>query len=169
MSEARLEILNNIRKSLTAGEPKTSQRTSELRARLKYTAPQIQPGFTDDNLTRFCEKHVAVHGTYEFIKLVDIEAAVLKYLQGLDIDPQIHLGAGPCLDQVKWSEGVFTYKKRADKNTRVAVSEAFAAVTDSKISAVLSPTTLINRPIRAAKSIFRVAFMRKSVEIAATL
>ena len=41
--------------------------------------------------------------------------------------------------------------------------------TYSKISAVLSPTTLINRPIHAAKSIFRVAFMRKSVEIAATL
>ena len=142
MSEARLEILNNIRKSLTAGEPKTSQRTSELRARLKYTAPQIQPGFTDDNLTRFCEKHVAVHGTYEFIKLVDIEAAVLQYLQGLDIDPQIHLGAGPCLDQVKWSEGVFTYKS-ADKNTRVAVSEAFAAVAETGTLVMCSGSDLL--------------------------
>ena len=131
MSEARLEILSNIRKSLTAGEPKTSQRTSELRARLKGTAPQIQPRFAEDNLTRFCEKHVAVHGTYELIKSVDIEAAVIRYLQGLEIDPQIHLGAGPCLDQVGWSEGVFTYKKSADKNTRVAVSEAFAAVAET--------------------------------------
>ena len=143
MSEARLEILNNIRKSLTAGEPKTSQRTSELRARLKYTAPQLQPGFTDDNLTRFCEKHVAVHGTYEFIKLVDIEAAVLQYLQGLDIDPQIHLGAGPCLDQVKWSEDVFTYKKSADKNTRVAVSEAFAAVAETGTLVMCSGSDLL--------------------------
>ena len=131
MSEARLEILNNIRKSLTAGEPKTSQRTSELRARLKSTAPQIQPKFTDDNLTRFCEKHVAVHGTYELIKRVDIETAVLRYLHGLEIDPQIHLGAGPCLDQVVWSENVFIYKKSADKNTRVAVSEAFAAIAET--------------------------------------
>ena len=143
MSEARLEILSNIRKSLTAGEPKTSQRTSELRARLKGTAPQIQPRFAEDNLTRFCEKHVAVHGTYELIKSVDIEAAVIRYLQGLEIDPQIHLGAGPCLDQLEWPEGVFTYKKSADKNTRVAVSEAFAAVAETGTLVMCSGSDLL--------------------------
>jgi L-lactate dehydrogenase complex protein LldG len=94
-------------------------------------------------LTRFCEKHVAVHGTYELIKSVDIEAAVIRYLQGLEIDPQIHLGAGPCLDQVGWSEGVFTYKKSADKNTRVAVSEAFAAVAETGTLVMCSGSDLL--------------------------
>lgn len=128
---ARQEILRSIRQSLAAGEPRTRQRIDELRARLRTTSPKVQPQFDDDLLARFCQKHVNVHGTYERIRRSEIEVAVLRHLKGLEIDPQLHVGSGPILQTVKWSEHVFTYSKGADKNTRVALSEAFAAVAET--------------------------------------
>jgi len=131
MTSARDEILGTLRKSLAAGDPRTLRRLEELRSRIQNSLPQVQPHFDDDLLTRFCQKHVAVHGTYDRISSDGIEAAVVRYLAGLGLDAQWHLGGGPLLDETRWTDQVFVYRKGADENTKVAVSEAFAAVAET--------------------------------------
>ncbi|MGA0342606.1 MAG: lactate utilization protein C [Gammaproteobacteria bacterium] len=131
MNEAREQILSTIRRSLKGGEPKTMRRLDELQARLSRTTPMVQPHVDDDLLALFCLKHVAVHGTYERLPADQIEEGVRRHLRGLEVDPQFCLGGGPLLDQVAWSDEVFTYRKSADKDTRVAVSEAFAGVSET--------------------------------------
>ncbi len=131
MSDARSQILATIRRSLNGGEPKTDQRIEELRSRLRHTSPKVQPHLDDDPLSRFCIKHAAVHGTYERLAFEQIEAGVQRHLRSVGVDPQFCLGGGPLLDQVKWSDEVFPYRRSADKDTRVAVSEAFAGVSET--------------------------------------
>ncbi|MAF08067.1 MAG: lactate utilization protein C [Acidiferrobacteraceae bacterium] len=131
MTQAREEILGTIRKSLAAGDPRTPRRLEELKSRIQDSAPQVQPYFDDDLLTRFCQKHVAVHGTYERIRKDGIEAAVVRHLTGLGLDTQWHTGVGPLLDATRWSDQVFVYRKCADKDTKVALTEAFAAVAET--------------------------------------
>ncbi len=99
MTSARDEILGTLRKSLAAGDPRTLRRLEELRSRIQNSEPQVQPRFEDDLLTRFCQKHVTVHGTYDRISSTGIEAAMVRYLAGLGLDAQWHLGSGPLLDE----------------------------------------------------------------------
>ena len=131
MTSARDEILGTLRKSLAAGDPRTPRRLEELRSRIQNSEPQVQPRFDDDLLMRFCQKHVAVHGTYDRIAREGIEAAMVSYLAGLGLDAQWHLGSGPLLDETRWTDQVFVYRKGADKETKVALSEAFAAVAET--------------------------------------
>jgi L-lactate dehydrogenase complex protein LldG len=49
----------------------------------------------------------------------------------LGLDAQWHLGSGPLLDETHWTDQVFVYRKGADKDTKVALSEAFAAVAET--------------------------------------
>ena len=131
MTEARTQILANIRSALTGGEPRTPLRMNELKARIESSTPKAQPQFEDELLNRFCQKHVAVHGTYERVTAQDLEGGVLRHIGAHQVDPQLYLGAGPLLDAVQWSAQVFTYFKSADQHTQVAVSEAFAAIAET--------------------------------------
>jgi L-lactate dehydrogenase complex protein LldG len=142
MNRARDQILGTIRKSLAAGEPRTLKRLEELKSRIQHSRPQVQPEFDDDLLSRFCQKHVAVHGTYDRISVEQIESAVVKHLAGMGLDAQWHLGSGPLLDATQWTDSVFVYRKGADKNTKVALSEAVAAVAETGTLVVCSGPTV---------------------------
>ena len=131
MNRARDQILSAIRKSLADGEPRTTARLEELRSRIQNSRPQVQPEFDDELLARFCQKHVAVHGTYERISAKDVESAVVKHLASMGLDAQWHLGSGPVLDATQWTEKVFVYRKGADRDTKAALSEAVAAVAET--------------------------------------
>jgi len=93
-------------------------------------------------LSRFCQKHVAVHGTYDRISVEQIESAVVKHLAGMGLDAQWHLGSGPLLDATQWTDSVFVYRKAADKDTKVALSEAVAAVAETGTLVVCSGPTV---------------------------
>ncbi len=142
MNRARDQILGTIRKSLAAGEPRTLKRLEELKSRIQHSRPQVQPEFDDELLNRFCQKHVAVHGTYDRISVEQIESAVVKHLAGMGLDAQWHLGSGPLLDVTQWTDSVFVYRKGADKNTKVALSEAVAAVAETGTLVVCSGPTV---------------------------
>ena len=143
MNRARDQILGTIRKSLADGEPRTARRLEELRSRIQNSRPQVQPEFDDDDLlARFCQKHVAVHGTYDRISAKDIESAVVKHLASMGLDAQWHLGSGPLLDATPWTDKVFVYRKGADRDTKAALSEAVAAVAETGTLVVCSGPTV---------------------------
>lgn len=142
MNRARDQILGTIRKSLADGEPRTAARLEELRFRIQNSRPQVQPEFDDDLLIRFCQKHVAVHGTYDRISVKDIESAVVEHLASMGLDAQWHLGSGPLLDATQWTDKVFVYRKGADRNTKVALSEAVAAVAETGTLVMCSGPTV---------------------------
>ncbi|MBT6785934.1 MAG: hypothetical protein HOA43_00965, partial [Acidiferrobacteraceae bacterium] len=48
MTEARTQILANIRSALTGGEPRTPLRMNELKARIESSTPKAQPHFEDE-------------------------------------------------------------------------------------------------------------------------
>jgi len=56
MTEARTQILANIRSALTGGEPRTPLRMNELKARIESSTPKAQPQFEDDLLNTLLPK-----------------------------------------------------------------------------------------------------------------
>ncbi|MBP81515.1 MAG: lactate utilization protein C [Acidiferrobacteraceae bacterium] len=138
MSDARTEILGAVRSALESGEPRTAAHLKELKARIKQSVPHVQPQLDDDLLSQFCGKHVAVHGTYERVERSEVAAAVLRHLKGLDIPPVLLLGGGVILDQVQWPQEVVIERRQAQKEDRVAVSEAFAGIAETGTLVMLS-------------------------------
>ncbi|HCV20226.1 MAG: LUD domain-containing protein [Arenicellales bacterium] len=131
MSSARKETLEAIRTALVGSEPRTSEHLQELKARIQESVPHLQPQLDGDLLTHFCEKHIAVHGTYERVGRAGVATAVLRHLDSLGIPRELLVGAGPILDQVQWPEQVVVERRSANKDDCVALSEAFAGIAES--------------------------------------
>ena len=65
MSDARTAILTTVRRSLTGGEQRSNAARAAAEERIQSARVGVQPTVTGDLLERYCDKHVAVHGTFD--------------------------------------------------------------------------------------------------------
>ena len=82
MNDRRTGIIASDRASLTGGKERSSVTREAIQERIQSARLQVQPSLTGDFLERYCEKHVAVHGTFDRLTgTTGIIDAVDHYLQ----------------------------------------------------------------------------------------
>ena len=138
MTQARETILGRIRGAL--GEQVRDKAQLEwVSNRISASKPSVQPAVEGPLLLKFCEKHTAVHGTYERVPdRTQVPAAVLRHLKAYEIAPDILVGKGSLLDEIGWPTDMAAECRPATIEDRVAVSEAFAGVAETGTLVLLS-------------------------------
>lgn len=138
MTQARETILGRIRGAL--GEQVRDKAQLEwVSNRISASKPSVQPAVEGPLLLKFCEKHTAVHGTYERVPdRTQVPAAVLRHLKAYEIAPDILVGKGSLLDEIRWPSDIVAERRPATIEDRVAVSEAFAGVAETGTLVLLS-------------------------------
>jgi L-lactate dehydrogenase complex protein LldG len=132
MSDSRASILSAIRHSLMEGGQRSKAVLDILEERLRFARPEVQPSFEGDLVEKFCEKHVAVHGTFERVTGVDaIVEVVENHLHSHSMTPNILVGAGKMLDLIKWPVDWQVDRRPATAVDRIMVSEAVAGIAET--------------------------------------
>ena len=132
MSDARTAILTAVRRSLTGGEQRSNAARAAAEERIQSARVQVQPTVTGDLLERYCDKHVAVHGTFDRLTgTTGIIGALDHYLQKHGLIRQLVSGAGPILDDLDWPDGWQVEWRPAGTLDRIVISEAFAGIAET--------------------------------------
>ena len=102
MTQGREAILGRIRGAL-GNQERDKVQLDWVSHRVSASKPLVQPGVEGPLLLKFCEKHTAVHGTYERVPdRTQVPAAVLRHLKAYEIAPDILVGKGSLLDKIGW-------------------------------------------------------------------
>ena len=90
MSDARSTILASVRSSLIQGEQRSIASRNIVEERILHPGISIQPSVNDDLLVAYCEKHEAVHGTFDRLSQEgDIVEALVCYLNKHNLNPEL--------------------------------------------------------------------------------
>ena len=139
MNDSRTAILTSVRDSLTGGKERSSATREIIQERIQSARLQVQPSITGDLLERYCDKHVAVHGTFDRLTgTTGIIDALDHYLQKHELTPELITGAGAILDGLDWPEGWQVERRPAGVLDRIVISEAFAGIAETGTLAFLS-------------------------------
>ena len=85
MTDAKSDILQAVRSSLDLGEQHSASRVELVEKRISASEAHVQPLVEDPLIQRFCDKHAAVHGTYERVAgLAEVPSAILRHLTARD-------------------------------------------------------------------------------------
>ena len=123
MSDARTAILTAVRRSLTGGEQRSNAARAAAEERIQSARVGVQPTVTGDLLERYCDKHVAVHGTFDRLTgTTGIIDALDHYLQKHGLIRQLVSGAGPILDGLDWPDGWQVEWRPAGTLDRIVIS-----------------------------------------------
>ena len=86
MTDSRNDILQAVRSSLAVGKQRSPSRVELVEKRISASRAHVQPFVEDSLIQRFCDKHAAVHGTYERVAgLVEVPPAILRHLAAIDL------------------------------------------------------------------------------------
>ena len=139
MSDSRAAILASVRDSLTGGKERSSASREIIQERIQSARLQVQPSITVDLLERYCDKHVAVHGTFDRLTgTTGIIDALDHYLQKHELPPELITGAGAILDGLDWPDRWQVERRPAGVLDRIVISEAFAGIAETGTLAFLS-------------------------------
>ena len=139
MTDARSEILQAVRSSLAIGEQRSVSRAELVEKRILKSEAHIQPLVEDPLIQRFCDKHAAVHGTYERVAdLAEVPSAILRHLTNMESPIEILVGQGELLDAVLWPDNISVEKRPATVEDSAAISEAYAGIAETGTLVLLS-------------------------------
>ena len=139
MSDSRAAILSSVRDSLTGGKKRSSATREVIQDRIQRARLQVQPTITGDLLERYCDKHVAVHGTFDHLTgATGIIDALDHYLQKHELTPKLISGSGAILDSLVWPDGWHIERRPAEVLDRIVISEAFAGIAETGTLVFLS-------------------------------
>ena len=139
MTDARSEILQAVRSSLDLGEQRSASRVELVEKRISASEAHVQPLVEDPLIQRFCDKHAAVHGTYERVAgLAEVPSAILRHLTAKEIPIELLVGQGELLDAVLWPSDMSVEKRPATVDDSVAISEAYAGIAETGTLVLLS-------------------------------
>ncbi|GIS91651.1 MAG: hypothetical protein CM1200mP20_16920 [Pseudomonadota bacterium] len=137
MTQGREAILGRIRGAL--GNQAATRSAGLGVDRVSASKPLVQPGVEGPLLLKFCEKHTAVHGTYERVPdRTQVPAAVLRHLKAYEIAPEFWSARGVYWMRLAgrpiWPPSAGLRRLR----TRGAVSEALPGVAETGTLVLLS-------------------------------
>ena len=140
MSEARSQIIRNIRASLGRGDLSDSVK-AELRTRISEPEQGIRPRFDQDLAERFGEKLKSVAGTLTRVAtLDDVPGAVEQYLDQYQLNKNMVMSNHPVLNAIEWPEDWKIEQRPARGEDTVSITGAHAGIAETGTVAILSGT-----------------------------
>jgi L-lactate dehydrogenase complex protein LldG len=147
MSDARAQILGNIRHSLrrTGALEHSVQRM--LEERLAHPEVHVQPRVEGTPVDRFIAKVEGVSGTTARVSaLADVPQALIDYLTVQSLPLTVVMATQAPLNEINWPNSLNIEHRPARREDRIAVTGAFAGIAETGTLVLLSgpqsPTTL---------------------------
>ena len=139
MTDARSDILQAVRSSLGIGEQRSASRAELVEKRILTSEAHVQPLVEGPLIQRFCDKHAAVHGTYErVLDLAGVPSAILRHLTAVESPIELLVGQGELLDAVLWPDNISVEKRPATVEDSASISEAYAGIAETGTLVLLS-------------------------------
>ena len=147
MSDAREQVLANIRRALKRSEPLSGATREALSTRTRAHPLAVQPHYAQASVERFVAKIQAVSGMVTRVNsLGDVAAVVEQHVQRFALPHDLLVASDPLLDAIVWSNRFKVEHRRAVGADRVSVTTSFAGVAETGsvvlLSSRFSPTTL---------------------------
>ena len=139
MTDSRNDILQAVRSALAVGKQRSPSSVELVEKRISASRAHVQPFVEDSLIQRFCDKHAAVHGTYERVAdLAEVPSAVLRHLTAIESPIELLVGQGELLDAVLWPDNISVEKRPATVEDSAAISEAYAGIAETGTLVLLS-------------------------------
>jgi L-lactate dehydrogenase complex protein LldG len=147
MSDAREQVLTNIRAALNRAGPLPDSIARSLQGRLSRPRANLKPAIGDDTIAHFIEKLESVSGKITRVASIDKAAEVVaRHLESFDLGDNLVVAPDPALEGIPWSNRLGVERRAAAGGDRLSVTGAYAAVAETGSLVLLSspdsPTTL---------------------------
>jgi len=147
MSDAREQVLANIRAALNRAGPLPDSIARSLQGRLSRPRANLKPAIGDDTIAHFIEKLESVSGKITRVASIDKAAEVVaRHLESFDLGDNLVVAPDPALEGIPWSNRLGVERRAAAGGDRLSVTGAYAAVAETGSLVLLSspdsPTTL---------------------------
>ncbi len=147
MSDAREQVLANIRGALNREGPLPDSIARSLQGRLSRPRANLKPAIGDDLTAYFIEKLESVSGKVTRVASIDeVAAVVARHLERFDLGDALVVAPDPALQGIPWSNRLRVERRAAAGGDRLSVTGAYAAVAETGslvlLSSPESPTTL---------------------------
>lgn len=147
MSDARKQVLTNIRAALNRAGPLPDSVASTLQERLTRARANLKPAIGADAITHFIDKLESVSGKVTRVATIDkVAEVVAEHLQSFGLGNALVVAPDPALEGIPWSNRLRVERRAAAGGDRVTVTGAYAAVAETGslvlLSSPESPTTL---------------------------
>ncbi len=147
MSDAREQVLTNIRAALNRESPLPDSITRSLQGRLSRPRANLKPAIGDDAIAHFIEKLESVSGKVTRVASLDqVADEVARHLESFDLGEALVVAPDPALQGIPWSNRLGVERRAAAGGDRLSVTGAYAAVAETGslvlLSSPESPTTL---------------------------
>jgi L-lactate dehydrogenase complex protein LldG len=147
MSDAREQVLTNIRAALNRAGPLPDSVARMLQGRLSRPRPNIKPAIGADRVAHFIDKLRSVSGQVTRVASIDkVADVVAEHLRRYDLGEAIVVAPDASLEGIPWSNRLRVQRRAGVGADRVTVTGAYAAVAETGslvlLSAPESPTTL---------------------------
>ncbi len=147
MSDAREQVLTNIRVALNREGPLPDSIARSLQGRLSRPRANLKPAIGDDVTAHFIEKLESVSGKVTRVASIDkVAEVVARHLESFELGESLVVAPDPALDGIPWSNRLSVERRAAAGSDRLSVTGAYAAVAETGslvlLSSPESPTTL---------------------------
>jgi len=147
MSDARKQVLTNIRTALNRAGPLPDTVARSLHGRLTRPRANLKPAIGSDAIAHFIAKLESVSGMVTRVAALDKVAEVVAgHLERFDLGDALVVAPDPRLEGIPWSNRLSVERRAAAGGDRVTVTGAYAAVAETGslvlLSGPQSPTTL---------------------------
>lgn len=147
MSNAREQILRDIRRSLRRTGPLEQSVEHTLDTRTRNHEIHVQPLVGGDPVVRFVAKMQMVAGSVTRVpSLADVPKALTDYLKLHALSLQVVMAGDAMFESLVWPDELGIEKRAAKRDDAVSVTGAFAAVAETGSVVLVSnenyPTTL---------------------------
>ena len=147
MSDARAQILENIRHSLRRADALEQSVQRALEKRLATPEVHVQPRVEGALADRFVVKLEGVAGTTTRVStLADVPQALIDYLTAQSLSPTVVMATQAPLSEISWPHSITIEHRPARREDRISVTGAFAGIAETGtlvlLSGAESPTTL---------------------------
>jgi L-lactate dehydrogenase complex protein LldG len=147
VSDARKQVLTNIRAALNRSGPLPDSVARSLQGRLTRPQANLKPAIGADAITHFIDKLQSVHGKLTRVTGIDQVADVVSaHLAEYALGEALVVAPDAALDGIPWSNRLSVERRAAADGDRLTVTGAYAAVAETGTLVLLSspesPTTL---------------------------
>lgn len=146
-TNAREEILGNIRSSLGRGQTLESTIQEGLRFRINDHGVHVQPKLGKNPSAVFVKKLKAAEASVTEVRsMSSVGGAISKFLKDNCPDQFIVTSADPLVSQIKWPKSITAVKRVAQPEDHTSVTAAQIGVAETGtlvlVSGIRTPTTL---------------------------